>query len=293
MSHLQTKEFEYNETTSSSVGGAGGGLKRRRSWKVFKETVKETVQNLVGSAGGQQVQDGGAEVPSAVYPSAEVNKATTNVTKVLQRTNCYSGKSGDAAIPQIVVTSDRSPEMTPCEWMEEETEMKKKMAVMKIKQAIMSAEQQQVGLNVDNSKAMERRHSDTTQMAAVVATKQQNSPSPAPQPKLNPQPKVHQRRKSTSDALAGSGSSSSAAPVARSSSVKKAKPKPMIWEYFDKVPNTSQQGKCKACRMAVSCKFNTGNFVRHLQVAHMNLYRQYQNKIESQWTKSMMERNLR
>lgn len=288
MSHLQTQEFEYSESTSSSVGGAGGGLKRRRSWKVFKETVKETVQNLVGSGGGQQVQDGGsAEVPSAVYPSADVSKATTNVTKVLHKTNCYSGKSGDAAIPQIVVTSDRSPEMTPHEWIDEEAEMKKKMAVMKIKQAIMSAEQQQVGLNVDNSKAMERRHSDTTQIAAVVATKQQNSTSPAPKPKLNPQPQLHQRRKSTSDALPSS------APVARSSSVKKAKPKPMIWEYFDKVPNTSQQGKCKACRMTVSCKFNTGNFVRHLQVAHMNLYRQYQNKIESQWTKSMMERNLR
>lgn len=66
----------------------------------------------------------------------------------------------------------------------------------------------------------------------------------------------------------------------------------MIWEHFDPLPNTSAQGKCKTCAMNVSCKYNTGNFVRHLQLAHKDVYRQYQNKIESQWTQRMLERNL-
>ena len=74
--------------------------------------------------------------------------------------------------------------------------------------------------------------------------------------------------------------------------MKKPKAKPMIWEHFDAVANSSIQGRCRACQMTVSCKYNTGNFVRHLQLAHKDVYRNYQNKIETQWTRSMLERNL-
>ncbi len=72
---------------------------------------------------------------------------------------------------------------------------------------------------------------------------------------------------------------------ASSSPSPRPKKPPMIWDHFEALPSTAQQGKCKACRMNVSCKYNTGNFVRHLQLAHKDIYRQYQNKIESQWTR--------
>lgn len=81
--------------------------------------------------------------------------------------------------------------------------------------------------------------------------------------------------------------------VQRSSSMKKPKAKPMIWEHFEELPHTSQQGKCRVCKMNVSCKFNTGNFVRHLQLAHKDVYRQYQSKMENQWTRSVLERSLK
>ena len=80
--------------------------------------------------------------------------------------------------------------------------------------------------------------------------------------------------------------------VGRTSSMKKAKPKPMIWEHFDPVPNNSLQGRCKACHMTISCKHNTGQFVRHLQLAHMDIFRKYENKIQTEWTKSIVQRNV-
>ena len=43
------------------------------------------------------------------------------------------------------------------------------------------------------------------------------------------------------------------------------------------LPNSSQHGKCKTCKMNVSCKFNTGNFVRHMQLTHKDVYRDDQN----------------
>ena len=60
------------------------------------------------------------------------------------------------------------------------------------------------------------------------------------------------------------------------SSMKKHKAKPMIWDYFEMLPNSSQHGKCKTCKMNVSCKFNTGNFVRHMQLTHKDVYREVQ-----------------
>ena len=82
------------------------------------------------------------------------------------------------------------------------------------------------------------------------------------------------------------------AKVGRASSMRKSKPKPMIWEHFDAVPNNSLQGRCKACHMTISCKHNTGQFVRHLQLAHMDIFRKYENKIQTEWTKSIVQRNV-
>ena len=94
------------------------------------------------------------------------------------------------------------------------------------------------------------------------------------------------------DTLGQSLKSGTSAPkVGRSSSMKKAKPKPMIWEHFDPVPNNSLQGRCKACHMTISCKHNTGQFVRHLQLAHMDIFRKYENKIQTEWTKSIVQRH--
>ena len=81
--------------------------------------------------------------------------------------------------------------------------------------------------------------------------------------------------------------------IGRSSSMRKAKPKPMIWEHFDVVPNNSSQGRCKACHMTVSCKHNTGQFVRHLQLAHMDIFRKYEHKIQTEWTKSIVQRTTK
>ncbi len=53
------------------------------------------------------------------------------------------------------------------------------------------------------------------------------------------------------------------------------------------------QGRCKVCHMTVSCKFNTGHFVRHLQLAHREVYLSYQNKMQSNWTRSQLERSLK
>ena len=80
------------------------------------------------------------------------------------------------------------------------------------------------------------------------------------------------------------------AKIGRSSSMRKAKPKPMIWEHFDIVPNNSLQGRCKVCHMTISCKHNTGQFVRHLQLAHMDVFRKYENKIQTEWTKSIVQK---
>ena len=81
--------------------------------------------------------------------------------------------------------------------------------------------------------------------------------------------------------------------IGRSASMnKKVKPKPMIWEHFDVVPNNHLQGRCKACHMTISCKHNTGQFVRHLQLAHMDIFRRYENKIQTEWTKSIVQKNI-
>ena len=185
----------------------------------------------------------------------------------------------------------------------EEAEMKRRMAVMKIKQAIAGANSETNTSLLQSVQTREiRRHSDTTQIAAVAAevaaktppsVRRSESTRRAKSGSLTPSQRemIRMRRRSAADV---NNDEAEAKPPSRSGSMKKSKKaKPMIWEHFDTVPNTSLQGKCRACHMTVSCKYNTGNFVRHLQVAHMDIYRQYQSKMENQWTRSMLERNLK
>ena len=69
------------------------------------------------------------------------------------------------------------------------------------------------------------------------------------------------------------------------------KQKPMIWDHFEAVSG-QQAGRCKACHMTIQCKYNTGQFVRHLQLAHMDIFRKHQSKVQSEWTKSIVEKNI-
>ena len=342
------------------------GLKRKGSWKRFKESVKETVQGWVGGSGG----GGGAAaglpdqpgVPSAVFPDRDVSTAVkTDVEgKVLKAANCYSGggpapttpaalisQAQTIEIPTIVVTEDghRSPtgrrrtspavhirpavstpdvgelnnqavssslphsanlprayggsvppSPTRCSPQsdEDEDEAKRRMAVMKIKQAIMTAASEKAAANLE-SPAEDRRLSDTSPVQRAKGVQRSGSMKKTPPSSLTPAQRelLALRRRSAADAATASASPSPSSSPSRSSSMKKPKSKPMIWEHFEALPNTNLQGKCKACHMNVSCKFNTGNFVRHLQLAHMDIYRQYQSKMENQWTKSMLERNLK
>lgn len=338
-------EPECCGSSTSSSASSSQNVTRKGSWKRFKESVKQTMQGWVsgGSSSGSSSNraDIDESVPSAVFPSKEVNKATIDVSEVLHNTNCYSGDStrrrstkitGADSIPTIVVTNeDKSPRLSPRRTSEitirnsvsspdirddeedqavsfslpvseaqgarvkeqtdfekriVEKEIQKQMAVMKIRQAIN---------NLDQPNRTERRFSDVPSPSpgGVRRVRSQNARDFAGRQSsptirrsggtgsgsggLSPQSSM-KRRKSTSEM------------VSRSNSVKKPKPKPMIWEHFDKVSNV--QGKCKICQMTLSCKYNTGNFVRHLQLAHKEVYRRYQNKIETQWTQSMLERSL-
>ncbi|TRY69309.1 hypothetical protein TCAL_14246 [Tigriopus californicus] len=193
------------------------------------------------------------------------------------------------------------------------------IAVMKIKQAIFAAKAGP-GNSKDDSELLspkssalaERRLSDSaatvprstthtlakarpSEPTTTQAPRDANANSGLLDPSI-PHPSLLVRRKSTSETT---GQPKVSKPVSRSSSmnraasIKKQKAKPMIWEHFDSLPNTTQMGRCRACKMNVSCKFNTGNFIRHLQLAHQDVYRQYQNKMEANWTRSMLERNLK
>lgn len=355
---LTTETVEVLEISTSEVVEGDVRLKRRGSWSRFKDSVKETVQGWVGATPNPQQEEG---VPSAVFPSTEVTKATINVDKVLHNTNCYSGgkrPSDVGDIPRIVVTCDERPPPEPqrpprrtsavqirhsvstpdvteepvpisqsfpavrpaspaadptkprpvltevltrqsktqdditsgSPVIDDEAEIKKKMAVMKIKQAIFSMNNEggdggpgggAPAAHLSMPQLQERRYSDTSAAAAVADSHT---------PPLNRSPGGSmKRRKSAAPEEKGGGG----AAVQRSASMKKPKAKPMIWDHFETLPNTNLQGRCKTCKMNVSCKFNTGNFVRHLQLAHKDVYRQYQNKMETQWTRSMLERQLK
>ena len=161
---------------------------------------------------------------------------------------------------------------------EESAEVKRQRAVMKIKQSIMAVKVDKMSLLTDEEGLMnrERRPSDSE---CLTRPKRPERYSPE---------LYQERRMSTPDTARKANPPT----VGRSASMRKPKPKPMIWEYFNPLPNTTQYGRCKKCQMNVSCKFNTGKFVQHLQVAHMDVYRQYQTRVGEQWTKSMLERNL-
>jgi hypothetical protein len=363
---LYEEYTESSETLVSEDYGGGGGLNRQSSWRKFKNTVK----GWVGS--GQTSQPETPDVPSAVFPTTEVNLATTCVNTVMYNTNCYSGAGGGGIttllaagggggagggvisgsppqdVPRIVVTFEEKPrrparrteslrirpsvsapdfsgvnEVRPVsvvipqqaagpppisipiaarpmqqhddvdlnysvgslpETTSDDTEMQKRMAVLKIRQAMKNMKSAQgISTLMPNSNVVVRRHSDINTAEVDVAAsssrqrqQQQAAAAAAAAPTEDDRQQNHLRRKSTSNA-----------------SMKKQKAKPMIWDHFEMLPHTTQHARCKTCKMNVSCKFNTGNFVRHLQLAHKDVYRQYQNKVETAWTRSNLERSLK
>ncbi len=332
-----------NSLPCPDEGPSADSLKRRGSWSRFKETVKETVQSLVGGSHQhhQHQPEEDPDVPSAVFPSETVNTATTNVDTVLHNTNCYSGSGARGAtsltrampiaappralgkrpsvdsiflsesvdVPLIVVTPEglrqreaapsrpvrraeslRTPRTRPMVEVrarkdddDDEDEIKKQMAILKIKQAIYSVK----------NDATDPQHGQQLGGAEAVVSGSGGNVSAASSPPRSSRGSISLSPSRKGAASGGRRKSESEAMMRRSGSSKKVKAKPMIWEHFDVIPTTNAQGKCKACRMVISCKYNTGNFVRHLQLAHKDVYRQYQNKIETQWTRSMMERNLK
>lgn len=181
-------------------------------------------------------------------------------------------------------------------------EEKKKAARLKIKNALIGAAASAGNDNLSNlmqahlssPQGTIQQSASTSNIAKVV--RKEETKTIALNPGTDKAP-ARVRRSSEcglpdDDTLGQSVKSGTSAPkVGRSSSMKKAKPKPMIWEHFDPVPNNSLQGRCKACHMTISCKHNTGQFVRHLQLAHMDIFRKYENKIQTEWTKSIVQRH--
>lgn len=157
---------------------------------------------------------------------------------------------------------------------------RKLAAVMKIKNAIKTAEKLEPPAGAGSA---QRRLSDATL----------DSPS--------------QRRKSVDSPAGGKGGDGGGGSTSlhRSSSMKQqkttssgatssggnSKQKGMIWEHFEPVPG-QQAGRCKACHMTIQCKYNTGQFIRHLQLAHMDIFRKHQARVQTEWTKSIVERNI-
>jgi hypothetical protein len=378
-------------SASASDDGGDSGLKRRSSWRRFKESVKETVQGWVSSGSTESVSPSPspghnmhrASSPAFAFPEDAARTFRASAAK----------RASVPHIPKIVVTCDELPKParpprrasttkikislsssnvpgesdrpqsepgrvtfddSALHMSDEEKEVKKRMAVMKIKQALAvasvssddvfpfpkddgfrfpkedlrpasSASAASASPQIQtrrlstaspappSSPLRDRRHSDTA--ATITKTlptsehfQMQSEPPPQPQLQLNmhipeqlpislavASANVQQRRKSTSDFQVAGGNGPARAPSMKSGKAggPAAAKRPMIWDHFDVLPNNSTQGKCKTCRMNLSCKYNTGNFVRHLQLAHKDVYRQYQNKIESEWTQSMLVRNLK
>ncbi|CAB4066784.1 unnamed protein product [Lepeophtheirus salmonis] len=197
---------------------------------------------------------------------------------LLKSTNCYSSgkkiKQGVASsppeIPKIVVTCDKHKS--------QEEEIRKKLAVAKIKEAIhtsMSSTEDVSSNPILGNASLHCSESPTT---------------PNSQRRHSA---VYENRRKHSEDIPLSGRRGSGPNLRRTHSAKLGKPRPMIWEHFDEVPGNSTIGKCKECHMAVSCKYNTGQFVRHLQNSHKEVYRRYQSKIDSAWAKSVIEKNLK
>ena len=205
-----------------------------------------------------------------------------------------------------VDSTQTSPKEKPAEQKSSTTmtdEEKKKAARLKIKNALIGAAASAGNDNLSNlmqahltSPSVPIQQSASTSNIAKVTKKEEVKTIAMNQESDKNQARV--RRSSEcglpgDDALGQSPKTgNSGAKVGRASSMRKAKPKPMIWEHFDPVPNNSLQGRCKACHMTISCKHNTGQFVRHLQLAHMDIFRKYENKIQTEWTKSIVQRNV-
>ena len=309
---LQTEIRSSSLTlTTSTVSSSSGGLVRSSSWKKFKNTVKETVTGMVGMTvatppTSPPVTDG--HLCENLTPDMEHKLVSERMMKTEPRHNklIHSAavpipsvnvnaiedleRHADAAfaaaatlpsppqfVPQIVVTSDgNTPKPTPkfdhqlssstpdiAKLSRDVKDKQKAAAVLKIKSAIQSAASSSPQLlDPEEKPSRVRRLSDVGPGDAAAAAESPQS-----------------RRRSVDG-------------VTRSSSFKRNKPKPMIWDHFDTVANSNQQGRCKACHMVISCKYNTGQFVRHLQLAHMDIFRKYQAKIQTEWTKSIVEKNI-
>ena len=177
---------------------------------------------------------------------------------------------------------------------ETNAEEKKRLARLKIKNALLGAA---ASAGNDNLSKVMQAHPSSFPIQTMSTTKkvEMKTAMLLPEPGTAP---TRVRRLSDcgvrGEDIMGPSSKvgNSGTKIGRSSSLKKSKPKPMIWEHFDVVPNNSLQGRCRACHMTISCKHNTGQFVRHLQLAHMDIFRKYEHKIQTEWTKSIVAKTV-
>jgi len=253
------------------------------------------------------------QIPSVRQPQQQQQQQPQRPTTFLSRTPPQTPSAAAVSLPASSASTPGggSPE-------EDVEAVKKRLAVLKIKQALFNMRNAESNSSRDDtalllrpslsSSSPTRRFSDVScsdvEAVSVAINRRQSQTQQLQQPKVSPA--AVRRSRSAAGATgagrpvvrvtSGGGGGSrrkSAAELPRAQSMKAKKAKPMIWEHFESLPHTNAQAVCRKCRMTISCRYNTGNFVRHLQVAHMDVYRQYQNKIETQWTQSMLARNLK
>ena len=252
--------------------GIMAGTRKRQSVPNVKAlpTIVVTPESIID-------QHGSAASSSSTPPQRPVRRSSTSAAKKNAARFRPAVSNPDVSRDEAVMSSVDSP----ISLLEDDPEamLRKRMAVMKIKNAIMT-------MNAATAPATD----DSALLAAAAAAKPATTSG---------RPTSLHRRKSDTSAFEAAAPRSRQQPnkgtnLQRSSSLKKpSKPRPMIWEHFDDLPSSSQHAKCRICHMNLSCKFNTGNLVRHLQLAHKDVYRRYQNKMEQQWTQSCLERSLK
>jgi len=103
-----------------------------------------------------------------------------------------------------------------------------------------------------------------------------------------PAGKSDPRRLSTpSGMMAGGGTTAGRRKSA--SGLPQEKPKETIWEFFEE---GKKKGTCKTCGYVVGIKHNKGGLTRHLSLVHQREYKDYNARMDKNWTHGMMERNL-
>ena len=266
----------------------------------------------------KNVEKGGENIPVSISPvtrrglSSDLHNSTdksnplsfsnsmTNVPNLSSKRVSW-GDVPPEGLPEINPPTISTNEKTTDQKSSTPTtdEEKKRAARLKIKNALIGAAASAGNDNL--SKAMQahlsspsipiQQSASTSNIAKVVRKEEVKTISLIPDSDKAP---TRVRRSSdcglAEDETLGQSPKGNGAKIGRASSMRKSKPKPMIWEHFDAVPNNSLQGRCKACHMTISCKHNTGQFVRHLQLAHMDIFRKYENKIQTEWTKSIVQR---